>query len=186
MRTEHTYHKGGFSWVQVCWLLGGILLFAGGVLSIISHDNSMVRTARPLGLLMFLAGIINFAVCDIKNHEIHGSRWLIADGVATILLSLFPMFNQIISPVMVPFFFGMWELFSGILKVMDSTELKQDKMRGWVGIATIGFVELASGTASLIKPFDDLVGISLVIAIIFFVQGCGFILKASLYKHLVD
>lgn len=185
MKIGHINRKTGFSGVQACWTLIGIILFFGGIFSIYSYVGNVMTAAKPLGMVMFLAGLINVCVCFWKSHEIHGSLWLVADGVCAILLSIFPLFNRIISPVMIPFFFCMWELFSGILKVMDSFELKEEKIRCWIGFLFIGWMELASGTASLIKPFDDLIGMNKVIAMIFFVQSLGFILKAVMYKYLI-
>ena len=175
-----------FSWVQLCWLTVSILLFCGGVLAITRHDSNLVILAKPLGAIMFLTGAINILVCDIKNHDIHGARWLIADGVTALLLSLFPLFNKMVWPIMIPFFFGMWELFSGILKVMDASELKHEKIHCWKAFALIGWIELMSGTASLIKPFDELVGFNKVIGIIFLVQSFGFLLKTVSYKYLTE
>ena len=184
MKIERIHHKTEFSGVQACWILIGITLFCGGLFSLYSYMGNMMTAARPLGIVMMLAGVINVLVCLWKSHVIHGSLWLVADGVCAILLSIFPLYNRMVSPVMIPFFFCMWELFSGILKVMDSFELKEEKIKCWIGFLLIGWLELASGTASLIKPFDDLIGMNKVIAMIFFVQGCGFMLKATMYKYL--
>ena len=175
-----------FSWVQLCWLVVSILLFCGGLFAVTRHDSNLVILAKPLGGIMFATGAINILVCDIKNHDIHGSRWLLADGVTALLLSLFPLFNKMVWPIMIPFFFGMWELFSGILKVMDASELKHEKIDCWKAFAVIGWIELMSGTASLIKPFDELVGFNKVIGIIFLVQSFGFLLKTISYKYLTE
>lgn len=171
--------------MQWCWLAVSLLLLAGGISAII-WDESIIALAKPLGAAMFLTGAINMVVCDIKNHKIHGARWLIADGATALLLSLFPLFNQMAWPIMIPFFFGMWELFSGILKVMDSSELKTDKIHCWKSFAIIGWIELMSGTATLIKPFDDFVGFNKAIGIIFLVQSSGFLLKTISYKSLTE
>lgn len=183
--SKHNNLTNKFYWIQLCWLLVSIFLFAGGFIALRIDEKNIVSVSRILGLCMFFAGCLNLFVCEKKNHEIYGAKWLIADGVTAVLLSIFPLFNQMVSPIMIPFFFGMWELFSGILKVIDSSELKEEKIDSWKGFAFIGLIELASGTASLIKPFDDFIGINKVIAIIFFIQCCGFILKTAMYKHLI-
>lgn len=182
---KHTHYHTKFSWVQGCWLVNTLILFIGGVYALGSHEQTLLTIAKPLGAAMLTAGIINMFVCDRKSHVLHGSRWLFADGMTAICLSLFPLFNQMILPVMIPFFFGVWELISGILKVMDSSELKEDKIECWPGFALIGFLELLSGAASMIEPIDDFVGIGRVIAIIFFVQSLSFALKATMYKYLI-
>ena len=172
------------SFVQSFWLCISILLFTGFIYEILHSDDNIFTLARPLGVIMFLSGSLNLIVCYIKSDTLCGSRWLIADGLTAVLLSFFPLFNQVIYPIMIPFFFGFWELFSGILKVMDSNELKKENIKCWTGFAIIGYTELVSGTFSMIKPIDEVVGLNSVIGIIFFIQSMGFLLKAIMYKYL--
>ena len=171
------------SWVQVCWLFISILLLFGCIYEIIHNNDNIFSLARPLGAVMFLTGVVHLFICYMKSYCIHGSRWLVADGLTALLLSFFPLFNQIIYPVMIPFFFGFWELFSGILKVMDSKELKDENIKCWVGFAVIGYIELFSGTFSMIKPIDEAVGVNSIIGIIFLIQSIGFSLKSIMYKY---
>ena len=173
------------AWVRALWLVIGVLLFAGGILAIFCHEENLVSAARPLGAIMLAAGVINFSVCEGKNRKLHGSHWLMADGLVAVFLSLYPLFNQMTQPLTIPFFFGVWELVSGILKLMDSAELKSEKLRCWSGFAFIGTIELVSCGISIIKQIDDLVGINKVIAIIFFVQSAGFFLKAAMAKYII-
>ncbi len=173
------------SWVQFCWIAVSFLLLCGCVFEVVHNHDNIFTLARPLGAIMFLAGGTNLFVCYKKSNVIHGSRWLMADGLTALLLSFFPLFNQIIYPVMIPFFFGFWELFSGILKVMDSKELKSEKIKCWSGFAIIGYIELLSGTFSMIKPIDDAVGFNSLIGIIFLIQSIGFLLKAVMFRHLI-
>ncbi len=184
MRAAKLHKK--FTWVQFCWLSVAIVLFIAGVYLFIRSDESMNKMARPLGGAMLFAGAINLIVCEVKNREIHGAHWLVADGVIAICLSLFPLMNKMILPIMVPFFFCMWELVSGVLKVMDSAELKHNHMECWRSFAVIGCIEMVSGAISMLKPFDDVVGMSNVIAAIFIIQAFGFALKGIMYHHLVD
>lgn len=105
--------------------------------------------------------------------------------MSTVLLSLFLLFNKMIQPSMIPLFFGVWELFSGILKAIDSSDLKEEKIRGWKWFRSIGSLEIMSGVASLLKPIDDLMGMNVIVAIIFFVQSCGFSFKILIYSQIV-
>jgi uncharacterized membrane protein HdeD (DUF308 family) len=171
--------------VQVVWVINSVLLLAGFIYEISHSGDNIFTLARPLGTIMFLSGLLNLIVCYIKKNIIIGSHWLIADGLTALLLSFFPLFNQLLHPVTVPFFFSFWELFSGILKFMDSRELKDDKIKCWYLFAIIGYTEVISGTLAMIKPIDEAVGASNVIGIIFFVQSVGFILKSIMYKYLI-
>ena len=46
-------------------------------------------------IAMLFAGCTNLLVYIFNKKEIHGSRWLLADGLTTALLSVFPLFNKI-------------------------------------------------------------------------------------------
>ena len=184
MRTAKIHKK--FTWVQFSWLCVAVMLFISGAYMFFRHDNNIDKIAKILGVIMLSAGVVNLVVCEVKNREIHGAHWLVADAVVTICLSLFPLMNKMILPIMIPFFFCTWELFSGVIKVMDSAELKHNHMECWRSFAVIGCIEMISGAISMLKPFDDMVGMSNVIALIFIVQAFGFALKGILYHHLVD
>lgn len=172
-------------WIRVCWGLAGIALFMASLLTFIRGRYGLVEIAVPLGFSMLLAGAINILIYCKGGGGIHGSRWLLADGMSTALLSLFLLFNKMILPAMIPFFFGVWELFSGILKVMDSIELKQDRIRGWNWFIGIGLIEIISGIASLLKPVEEFVGMHAVVAIILAIQSCGFLFKILIYPRLL-
>ncbi|MEE1223642.1 MAG: DUF308 domain-containing protein [Clostridia bacterium] len=175
-----------FTWVQACWAAAGAGLFAAGLHVVNVPDAKLLSVANHLGLAMLFAGIINLFVYYKKHEEIHGSHWLLADGMSTTFLSIFPLFNQMILPVVIPFFFGIWELFSGILKFIEAKELQEEKVTGWQWFLAVGIIELFSGIASMIKPIDDFVGMNHVIAIILLVQSSGFLFKIYIYHHLAD
>lgn len=174
-----------FAWVQVCWMIAQIIFVGSGILAICNPGEKLVAVSGCLGLAMLMVGSINIVIYNKKKKDLPGSHWLLADGMSTVLLSLFPLFNQIIQPAIIPFFFGVWELFSGILKVIDSSELKEEKIVGWKWFRNIGRIEILSGVAALLKPIDDFVGMNVVVAIIFFVQSFGFMFKILIYPEIV-
>lgn len=178
--------NNNFTWVQGAWACAGIVLLVAGIYIMNVPDNKLIYVADHLGFAMLFSGFINLFIYVKKNKEIHGSHWLLADGMSTSLLSIFPLFNNMIIPVVIPFFFGIWELFSGILKFIESRELEEEGIHGWHGFMIIGMLELASGVASLLKPIEDFVGMNHVIAIILFVQSCGFLFKILIYHSLLE
>lgn len=172
--------------VQLCWLLIGIIFLGAGIFAYTQPNKDIVSFSRVLGVAMLLAGGLNYFVCYKKSHLIHGVRWLEADGLCAMLLSIFPLFNDMVFPNVIPFFFGVWELFSGILKALDTQELKHEGINCWKGFAVISSIELISGTASLLKPVEIAVGFNHVIGIVFLVQSMGFFLKTIMYKELIS
>lgn len=171
--------------VQIYWLIAAVLLWTSGFVILNVPEKRLVELSWIPGLAMLISGCMNVFVYQKNKHHIHGADWLLAEGMSTALLSLFPLFNQMIYPVMIPFFFGVWELISGLLKAIDTKGMFNEKIKGWQTFALIAALELLSGTASMIKPVDDLLGMSLVIAVIMFVQSIGFILNALYCEQLI-
>ncbi len=178
------YQKGTFSWVQGSWLTAGMILLGSSFLALSPMADNLVSISHWFGQAMLFAGCINILISTKKRKTLHGSQWIFVDGVSTSLLSFFPLFNQMILSAMIPFFFGVWELFSGILKVADAEELKSEKIHRWRWLMVIGGVEVLSGVAALLKPVEEFVGMNMVIAVVLFVQSIGYVLKAYMYPSL--
>lgn len=183
MSESRPKHK--FTWIQGLWTAAGLILLGSAVLTLIKWQSELVVLSTPLGLAMLIAGGINIFIYRRKQKTIHGSHWLLADGMSTALLSVFLLLNQMIYSALIPFFFGVWELFSGILKVIDSKELREEKTRGWYWFSGVGSVEIISGIAALLKPVDDFVGMHGVVAIVLIIQSCGYLFKILIYPHLI-
>ena len=174
-----------FSLAQILWLSAGIIHFLGGFLAL-NHGDNLTDIIFSLGLIMLFAGLVNILIYFSKGKEMFGSRWLFADGLTTALLSLYPLFSQGISDETLPLFFGSWELFSGVLKTIDSQKLKKESIKFYKGFSFVGGIELFSGSLSMIRPLDDFLGSKTVVAIVLFIQGFGVILKTLMYKELVN
>ncbi len=173
-----------FTWVQICWAAAGLALLAAALHVFNVPDNRLVSVAAHLGFAMLFAGCINLVVYYFQKDKIHGSHWLLADGMTSVLLSIFPLLNEMILPAVIPFFFGIWELFSGIIKFVEATELHEEKIRGCRWFLLIGVIELLSGIGSMLEPVDEYVGMNHVIAIILLVQSFGYIFKMFIYHNL--
>ncbi len=178
--------KKTFSFAQIVWSLAGVMLFFAAYLAFITPDNKLLGIAWELGLSMCIAGFVNILVYIKEGKRIHGVEWLLADGMSTVALSFFPLFNEIIISAVIPFFFGVWELFSGALKIIDSKGLHEEKIRGWHGFLAIGLIEFISGGMSMIKPLEEAVGMNHTIAVVILIQGIGYISKTILYPQIAD
>ncbi|MCD8120366.1 MAG: NUDIX domain-containing protein [Lachnospiraceae bacterium] len=181
-KRRNGYFGRKMAWVQVCWFISGCGLFAAAVCAL--TENDLVRIADWLGLAMLVAGSVNVFIATKKRQQLCGSHWLLADGLCTALFSLFPLFNQIIQAAMIPFFFGIWELVTGVLKMIDASELRRERIRGWKWFTAVGSVEIVSGVAELLKPVEEHAGMHILVAIIFFIQGISYILKIVVYPRL--
>lgn len=172
------------SWVQWCWFVTACVLLSAAILTFTAND--LVNVSPVLGASMLLAGCVNILIYHKNQGRLHGSHWLIADGMSTALLSLFLLFNQMIQSAMIPFFLGVWELFTGVLKTIDAKELKSSRIRGWSWFCGIGAIEVLSGIAALLKPIEDFVGMNIVAGAVLVVQGIGYVFKVLIYPRISD
>lgn len=161
-------------------------MLGGGILTALDPHNDLAAIAFPLGGVMLVAGSINMFIYSHQKNVIHGSILLLADGMVTALLSFFLLFNRVIEAGTIPFFFGIWELFCGVLKLIESQELHLHQYRGWHRFAIVGLIEILSGVASLLKPVDAYLGMHFVVAAILIVQSLGYLFKILMYPDLID
>ena len=181
-----TIGKVKLHWVQVLWAIAGLLMLCGGILTALDGHEDLTDIAIPLGLAMVLAGNINMFIFHRKHDVIHGSILLLADGMITAFLSFFLLFNTMIEAKTIPFFFGIWELVCGVLKMIESWELRSHRYYGWHRFGIVGAIEIFSGVASLLKPVDDYLGMHFVVAMILFVQSLGYLFKILIYPKLIS
>ena len=180
------YHRLKLKYVQVLWMFAGAVLMFTGIYVINKPDTLLYNISWELGVCMLVAGISNIFIYIRNRWYIHGARWLLADGMITVLLSVFPIVHSFVLPQVIPVFFGIWELTLGVLKFIEAIELRDEKINGWLWFTVIGCFEMISGVVSLIEPLDHALGHNHVISVIFFVQSLGFAFKIYMYKRLVE
>lgn len=56
---------------------------------------------------MLISGIIDIVVFAVSSRYAAGAGWFLADGILTVLLSLFLLFNQAFIVLSLPFLFAM-------------------------------------------------------------------------------
>ncbi len=180
------YHRLKLKTVQVLWVLSCVVLMFAGIFVLNKPDSVLETISWELGLCMLFSGVINIFIYIKNRWYIHGARWLLADGMITVLLSIFPIVHDAVLPQVIPVFFGIWELSLGVMKFIEAIELNDEKIKGWFWFIIIGTFEMLSGVVSLIEPIDHAIGHNHVIAIIFFVQSIGFIFKIFMYNRLTE
>lgn len=164
---------------KIVWLLSGIFLGAAAVLSFASSGGKLIRIAPWLGSSMLATGVVNVLLYFYCMKQTPGAKWLLADGVTAALLSIFPLFNQITLAAAIPFFFCVWDLFSGILRVMESAEQKEAGEHGWRWFCVVGIIEILAGCTALIKPVEEALTMHVTVGLVLLIQAVAFLHKAG-------
>ena len=117
--------------VRVLNIAAGVLLIAAGVYCLCNQDIAVLSAGLLLGLFMLVSGVIEIAVFAGTSGVLIGSGWLLLDGVLTVIMSLFLLFNQWFTMLSLPFLFTIWLLFSGISRFVSAFDLRALGVRAW-------------------------------------------------------
>ena len=148
---------------RVLWIIAGVLLIIAGVLCLASPGVAVESLALWFGLAMLFSGIVDVAVFAAGQSCMAGSGWFLVDGILTILLSLFLLFDQWFTALTLPFLFGMWLMFSGIVRFVHSFELRTFGAPGWGWFTAWGLFTAAAGFLSFLNPLASALALSAVV-----------------------
>lgn len=76
-----------------------------------------------LGVFMLAAGITEIVAFAGTSGVLIGASWLLLDGVLTVIMSLFLLFNQWFTLLSLPFLFTVWLMFSGLSRFVSAFDL---------------------------------------------------------------
>ena len=112
-------------------ILAGVLLIIAGVVCLCHQETAVLSAGILLGAFMLVSGIVEIVLFVRWRDFYFGSAGLLLDGILTVLLSLFLLFNRAFTLLSLPMLFAMWLLFSGVMRVVSSVELRALGMRRW-------------------------------------------------------
>src|SRR5574344_2945235 len=94
-------------WMRVLDIVAGVLLIAVGIYCLCNKDIAVKSAALLLGLFTLAAGIAEIVVFAGTNRIWIGSGWLLLEGVLTVIVSLFLLFNRWFTALSLPFLFAL-------------------------------------------------------------------------------
>ena len=163
---------------RVLWILAGVLLIIAGVICLINPGAAWTTLSLYLGISMLLSGVIDIVIFARGNRYMAGAGWFLLDGILTVLLSLFLLFHQAFTMLTLPLIFGMWLLYSGVSKFVNSFELRRLGVPGCGWFTALGILLAVVGFFSFWDPVSQLFALSFLVGILLIFQGVSSILRA--------
>lgn len=167
---------------RILWAVVGILLLVAGMICLSNPGVALATLSLYLGVAMLLSGVIDIVIFAKASRFVAGAGWFLAEGILTVLLSLFLLFHQAFTLLSLPYIFGMWLLFSGISKFVSSFDLRALDIRGWGWCTAIGALLALAGFLAFLDPVSDLIAISVLVGLLLVFQGIVSLLRA-LFSH---
>ncbi len=158
---------------KTLWLISGILLVFAGVLAIVAPSSVLLSLTIVFGLAMLIAGILSVIIYVFCCRHLYGAGWLLAEGILTALLGLFVLCDQVVTTNVIPYIFGLWTVFSGVTRTVDSLEIKRFGVKGWYWLTLVGVGCILLGFVTFIRPVIAINIIGITMGIVFIVQGAA-------------
>ena len=131
--------------IRILSVVAGVLLIAAGIFCLFHQDVAILSAGFILGLVLLVSGVVEIVAFAMGRSVFMGSGWLLLDGILSVLMSLFLLFNQTFTLLSLPFLFTFWLLFSGISRFVNSFDLKALGVRGWGWTTVMGAILMAAG-----------------------------------------
>ncbi len=115
---------------RALWIAAGALLIATDIICLRDPGVAPISMTVVFGLAMLFSGIVDIVISAAAHNYMAGARWFLLDGILTMLLPLLVFGNELFTVLMLPFIFGMWLIFSGIAKFVNSFDLQRLGIHG--------------------------------------------------------
>jgi len=157
--------------VRFLTVLSGVLLIGTGVWCFANPGANILSLAFILGCAMVffgLSGVLTY-VYNRKAHEISG--WILEETLLTLILAIIVLSNQLVTDATIPVFFGMWIMFTGIMRIVAAFELRQKGARVWSFSLAFGCLSVIGGVYAFLNPILLNLQMPVLIGLFFLIQG---------------
>ena len=168
--------------VRILNIVAGILLIAAGIYCLCNEDVAVLSAGLMLGIFMLAAGIAEIVVFAGTSGMLIGSGWLLLDGVLTVIMSLFLLFNQWFTLLSLPFLFTVWLMFSGISRFVSAFDLHALGVRGWGWVLAVGILLMAAGFICMMDPGVSAAAVGVTVGLVFLLEGISAIVCACISR----
>ena len=166
--------------VRILNIVAGILLIAAGIYCLCNEDVAVLSAGLMLGVFMLAAGIAEIVVFAGTSGVLIGSGWLLLDGVLTVIMSLFLLFNQWFTLLSLPFIFTVWLMVSGISRFVSAFDLHALGVRGWGWVLAVGILLMAAGFICMMDPWVSVAAVGVTVGLVFLLEGISAIVYACI------
>ena len=166
--------------MRVLNIVSGVLLILIGIYCLCNQDIAAATAGLMVGIFMLASGIIEIVVFAATSRLLIGSGWLLLDGVLTVILSLFLLFNEWFTMLSLPFLFALWLLFSGSSRFVSAFDLKALGVRNWGWVLAVGIILMIAGFICMMDPWVSVAAIGLTVGLAFLLEGISSIVYACI------
>ena len=168
--------------MRILNVAAGVLLIAAGIYCLCNQDVALLSAGLLLGIFLLLSGVAEIVVFAATSGVMLGSGWLLLDGILTVIMSLFLLFNQWFTLLSLPFIFTVWLMFSGISRFVSAFDLHALGVRGWGWVLAVGILLMAAGFICMMDPWVSAAAVGVTVGLVFLLEGISAIVCACISR----
>jgi len=162
--------------MRILAVLSGMTFMGVSIMSIAHRSVSFLNLAFILGLAMVVVGVVSILVYFFAPGKQIGFGWFFVEGLTTLVLGSLVLANKLPIDLMVPIFFGMWLMFSGILRMVASVHLALEKHNSWLFTLGAGCISAGFGIYAFFNQVvANVMPLMILVGIIFLIQGINLV-----------
>lgn len=149
-------------------LVAGVLMVVAGIYAWFHPVAALAGLALYIGAMFIVAGVSYLAAYFSNNT----SGWYLALGLLDVFLGIVLVSNLRQTMAMVPFLFGFWCLFSGILQISAALNLRKTAVNNiWVWPLISGVLGMVFAFLIMYNPLAGALAISILMGVYLFIYG---------------
>ena len=153
----------------------GLLLMACGILSLNAQLDNFHPVTNITGALMVVTGLVNI-ILFVKIKDFPGSSaWILIEGILVSLLGIFLLLSEDVLAMympMLPIFYAVWLLVSGVVRFIKSFDFKNYGITSWWIMLINGIISiLLAGVLFLSEYVIAFAAIGVMISGIYIMRG---------------
>ena len=164
-------------------IIAGILLTITGMWCFARPGEPFINLAFLFGAAMMMSATSNCLTWVVKRKTQQVSGYLLAEGVITLICSTIVLADQLIVDAVIPVFFGMWMIFSGMMRIMAALRWLRRGDSHWGWFFGFGLCTLLCGWASFSPAVTTAVSIISLLGVYFLLQGANMIVIGVHMRH---
>lgn len=159
--------------MRLLTIVSGGMLIMTSLFCFANPGETFLPLAFVLGMAMILTGVVQcIAYWWGRDNRHDNNGWIFAEALTTLILGILVLTSLIAADAAIPMVFGLWVMFSGILRIVVATMIDyKTKKANFVWTMITGLLCMVTGLYAFLNPLTANLNIAVLLGLLFIIQG---------------
>ena len=138
-------NSGSWKSKEMIRLILSIVLLAIGIILLMAPNTAMAVIVVIIGVVVLAYGVIQLFTNISRRNRGDANASYVVPIIAIIVGILLIFFRDGIANIILPFIIGVWAIITGIMSLMESSQIKDYNSSSWKVVLISGLAELVVG-----------------------------------------